>query len=557
MYNLLIVDDEEYICDSLYEIFKNRKELDLDIYKAYSANEALELLNRIRFDIVMTDIHMPQMTGIQLFQEINQRWINSKVIFLTAHSKFENIYTVNKYNNTKFLLKTEKIETIINTVKEFINEIKADSFSNELIGKAKNILNDNKKIYAKYFMEDLLKNKIDSKSINQELFEKYDIKFDITKKLFLVTALTNTELIKNDRIDIITTNEVIINEFENYMIQSSNCIGFSIDKSNIVWYIQPIEFSPYTSIENMEKVCFSIINGNLPILQEKIYDSLGISVSFAIGNHSIYWYEIKQNFEQLKRMIFYYHSSSNREILICYNDMENEQQNKNDDFSLNLICDDIDTLIREGDIKKIEDFYKCLINERMLNNKNKYYFQEIYYKISLFLLSTINNNHLVDNFTGENSLNNLMDFNCHKTWETAVEYLQMMTINIIEYGKQYSKSESNKMIEFLHNYINKNLSSDLSLISLADLVHYNPAYLSRIYKEFTGENIKKYISIARINKAKKLLNDSELKISAISELVGFEQHTNFGRFFKEHVGINPQDYRNSMKNIGISIQDKK
>lgn len=62
MNRMLIVDDEEIITDGLFEVFR-KLNLDLDLYKAYSGYEALELLNRTRVDIVLSDIRMPGMGG--------------------------------------------------------------------------------------------------------------------------------------------------------------------------------------------------------------------------------------------------------------------------------------------------------------------------------------------------------------------------------------------------------------------------------------------------------------------------------------------------------------
>jgi two-component system, response regulator YesN len=71
MYRLLIVDDEPYIVDWVYELFQQNQELDLDIYKAYSGLEALDLLSRAKVDIVLTDIRMSDMDGLQLLEEIS------------------------------------------------------------------------------------------------------------------------------------------------------------------------------------------------------------------------------------------------------------------------------------------------------------------------------------------------------------------------------------------------------------------------------------------------------------------------------------------------------
>lgn len=81
MYRLLIVDDEEIITEALYEVLSQSMREELDICKAFSAKEALRWLARTRVDIVLTDIRMPGMSGIELMEEIKTYWPRCRIIF--------------------------------------------------------------------------------------------------------------------------------------------------------------------------------------------------------------------------------------------------------------------------------------------------------------------------------------------------------------------------------------------------------------------------------------------------------------------------------------------
>src|SRR5690606_14704865 len=107
MYRLLIVDDEEIIVNGLYEIFRNIKDLDLDVYKAYSGEEAIEWLNRTRVDIVLTDIRMPGIDGLELLEIIHRSWPQCRVIFLTGYDEFEYVYKAIQHKAVNYILKIE------------------------------------------------------------------------------------------------------------------------------------------------------------------------------------------------------------------------------------------------------------------------------------------------------------------------------------------------------------------------------------------------------------------------------------------------------------------
>ena len=74
MNSLLIVDDEVEILEWLEELFRYEAGMDIDVYTVTSAFEALELLNKIRFEVVLSDIKMPGMDGIRLHSEIKKNW---------------------------------------------------------------------------------------------------------------------------------------------------------------------------------------------------------------------------------------------------------------------------------------------------------------------------------------------------------------------------------------------------------------------------------------------------------------------------------------------------
>jgi two-component system response regulator YesN len=90
MYRLLVVDDVPIIVDGLSELLLEEETFDVEVYKAYSGIEALEILMKNKIDIVLSDIKMPYMEGIALLQEIKAQWPNCKVIFLTSYNADEN-----------------------------------------------------------------------------------------------------------------------------------------------------------------------------------------------------------------------------------------------------------------------------------------------------------------------------------------------------------------------------------------------------------------------------------------------------------------------------------
>jgi len=98
------------------------------------------------------------------------------------------------------------------------------------------------------------------------------------------------------------------------------------------------------------------------------------------------------------------------------------------------------------------------------------------------------------------------------------------------------------------NFIHEHSDEDLSLTKVATSVHISPNYLSERFKEVTGVNFVDYIARHRIEKACKLLQDLNLRISEIAFAVGFQSLSQFNRVFRKLAGKSPTAYRAAKAN---------
>jgi two-component system response regulator YesN len=105
-----------------------------------------------------------------------------------------------------------------------------------------------------------------------------------------------------------------------------------------------------------------------------------------------------------------------------------------------------------------------------------------------------------------------------------------------------------KVIEEIKDYIEKHLHEEISLDRIAAKFFLNSSYISQLFKKETGENYVNFLMRLKIEKAKKLLKDPNLKIQDISEMVCYNDAKYFGQLFKKYVGMLPSEYRANIKN---------
>ena len=111
--------------------------------------------------------------------------------------------------------------------------------------------------------------------------------------------------------------------------------------------------------------------------------------------------------------------------------------------------------------------------------------------------------------------------------------------------KKKEDQELPEWVQQLHAHIRENLSGDLSLNHLADTCHFHPVYLSRSYREMTGETLSEYIGRVRLSKARELLKESRMTIGEIAACTGFATDNYFCRWFRKQTGESPEKFRKS------------
>lgn len=121
-HNILIVDDEAHVTEALETLLKIQTDIECAVFIASSAAEALDIATRERIDLMVSDIYMPQMSGLELLLEMQELWPVCQTIFLTGHTSFQNAYEAFQLKAAGFLLKTEDDEQILSKIREVLKK---------------------------------------------------------------------------------------------------------------------------------------------------------------------------------------------------------------------------------------------------------------------------------------------------------------------------------------------------------------------------------------------------------------------------------------------------
>ncbi len=560
MYRLLIVDDEEIIVNGLYEIFSSLKHLDLDVYKAYSGEEAIEWLNRTRIDIVLTDIRMPEIDGLQLMKEIITSWPQCKIIFLTGYNEFEYVYKAIQHKGVSYILKTEDNDKVVDAVENAIKEIQKGIKIENLVHQAKEQMNMALDLFQKDYFLYLLHEDSAIYAVKSQ-FEKLSI--PMSPDLPVILLLGNIDNIPADsaywdRIQLLYSVRLLIAQYLNTHVRN---IIVMDEGYRFVLFIQPKLLQVTGKMQGDTAACYEkvilFLKGTLEMIQTVCRESIHLSVSFALSGEPCRWDEVSPKYYSLCQLLNY-KVGSGIEMFLIDSEIKNNILNSipvTEIPELEASQEGLELRLRQRNLDMIESYlesgqsekYYLALSElteplKSLRSKNNNLAMEAYFKISIILLTYINRWKLTEKVAFHIGLNKLMRSDRHESWEEAVGYLHELSDLLFTLQSEEQKRRADSAVEYIQNFVETHLNEDLSLVRLAEQVYLNPSYLSRFYKQAVGVNLSEFIDHARIKKAKEFLGKGNIKINEVAKMVGYETSASFTRFFKKITGNSPQEY---------------
>lgn len=488
LYKVYLLDDEPYILEGLKYIVPWQEYGFKIVGSSSNGKDGFDNIITQNIDLIITDIMMPNMTGLELISKLKKEKYNTNFLVLSAFQEFKYVKEAINMGAENYLLKPIDTEELSNNLRSIYQKIKKKE--ERIIDK--NIVKNNLllKLITENYDENVINelNRLNIKfndyryciiniEVNDESYNIEDITFK-NKSILHVKNKSSIYLIVDEHNLDDTIMELI--ELKNYMINKSGPILY-ISIGSLVNNIREINNSFKASMEVNE---YKIIHPNkswIKIYKEKIdinnYDNI--------------------EFEELKSILV------NKEFI-------KTEEYINAIFS-KLRCDEKLTP-KQIKMKSIEIFlsvYNYFNESKVIKDLHKY-FDYI-----------INNNNTLDD-------------------------IQIQLINMIRYIQsklEQAEDSMSPVIIKLLDYIEENYKYDLNLKEISDKLNINSIYLGQLFQREIGILFSDYLNNFRINKAKKLLLDTNLKASEIGMLVGYRNKNYFYRKFKSIAGLTPSEWK--------------
>lgn len=513
--NLFLVDDEPLTAKWIEEILKNRKP-ELHICgKAGSGKDALSILENCHADILITDIKMPGMNGLELIKEVKSRFPGMYIIILSSHSDFRFTSEAIRLGADDYLLKSEISDDDLHlALDRFTRLQQKETRTDKGQRNEKRAITKEGNDSRRKAVLSLLDSPNSPISRTEQKRDLHLLKIDQGPVFCLLIQYSILrENIKTENI------ASVISEYLDLLCEQGAVTILDAGKLCITGKISLLQSEHY------EK---QIISG-IKSISDRIRNEFDLPIHFGLSSIRSSGDDFPQQYAESERVL---------------------------NLQSFYIVDDypVFNITRQNELQE---------NSRILNIK----LQEMNREISLEKWKTAlqKGEEILDDLGSENFLlpedakslaRQILSLMSVKSLpedlvialDGADNYERLKKLCLVEFAKMQNlvsrKSHLSSSVEKACDYIIRHYNdSQISLINVSDYVSLNSTYLSDLFRKEMGVTFQDYIANIRLEKTEYLLEHTTLSISEIAKDVGFQSNSYFARFFRKYHQMSPREYR--------------
>ncbi len=528
MLKVLIVDDFEPDRITLREILSTFSSLNIEIIgECEEGQQALEFVNKYQPDIVVTDIEMPFIDGLGLTRNLNISFPHIKIIFCSLYDDFEYAKKAVSLSSYGYVLKPiDKLE-LYECIKSASNAIERELIFKEEQLRNKTLLEGSKPLMANKLLREVVLNS-DFDSV--DFWEKISfLKVNFVKGAYAVIYLEVDKFDKQGN-NIVLLDKHILKIDEVISRLKKNLGVDQIIRLDNLHYVIPLSHCEPEGIRAM------LTQYATRILEETCNSDL----YFTLSTSQIYQeiQELHKGLEQCKKIMdqkFYlgHNQLLSKSMLIAKEDSK---------FDRKLLQEQIKKLLALQEEEEIKNELYSLV-EPLKKELNKKEILHLCFSILLQENRMIQEQNLTDeNFLGSES--QLWErLNQFETLESTLLWLVSQLQEVIQYLSLPNRTKQSSLVSRIIDFLNNNYSLNIGLNDVSEELALTPNYLNSIFRNSLGVTITDYILSKRLDQARLLLKDQNLKVYEIGNSVGFKNTAYFCSVFKKSTGLTPKQYR--------------
>ena len=534
LYRIILVDDEEEVRKGII------RKIDWEalgfqvVGDAENGQDALEKIEQLEPDVVMTDIRMPYMDGLTLTSWIRQKYPSVKVLIFSGFDDFEYAQKAIKLNVTEYILKpvnVEELTRILNRVRENLDQ---EIEQRRDVDRLRESYLSSLPILRELFLNDMVRGNMPAENIRQKL-EEY--KIDILGAEKWLTAVINVENEASEE-----TGLTLHQEKELIPISVKSLLEDNLkDYCRFMAFNSAVGVTLIAAVDGERKQT-SLIDLLGDICKE-IKRLLQVTVTIGIGYFSRELEQLPAAYQSAVDALGY------REIVgtgktIYINDMEPVSRGK---LQLETRDEaDLIAVVKFGTREKIEAAAKNFAAR--MEGARVHMRQLQVYQMSIIncLIRLMQQQDLeLGAMFGTDEMYGKVIYGNMKPEEFASVITEVGCRMNEAMNRERDKTAKKVILEAKQYILDHYQDPELSVDVMCRQLHMSPAYFSTVFKRETGQTYIAYLTEVRLDKAVELLNTTDDKTYVIAQKVGYQEQNYFSYVFKKRFGISPTKFRGS------------
>lgn len=536
MYKLIIVDDESNIRQGIAESIPWTEWGFAIIGQAANGVEAVRLIETEKPDVVLSDIRMPKMDGVELMKYLHQNYPEIKIIILSGYNDIEYLNMSIKNRVTEYLLKPTNLEDFRVLFARLRHTLDQERSQRQEFDRLKKFFEDNQLQSNARFLSRLLKGDFSGREAIRDQLADCGLKLDLAQcaVLYLDIDHLEEELQKRPAVSA-----------ETLRAETCRLCGKAPSAMERAFFLngsgEILGIASPGGAEDGE----SALRELLAALREGAKTALGLSISVGVSDWCRDPLALPQFYRQAK-LCMNQRLFLGSGCLLSFRDFHEDSPLSH--RSLHFDQDRIVSGIVSADLPLLQEQLDGLFSQFEGKMLREYDYVDRICMEFLFQLShwTTNFQLNLDDFLAMQGIH-YTDVSRYDTLAGKSRFLLGILKQLADKFAASKNNANNKLVYTIKKYIDENyLSNKISLEFIADKIHKNPAYVSKLFKSETGDNFSEYVTQKRMEKSQELLLNPSFKVYEVAEKTGYADVSNFIKVFRKYYGISPAEYRSRM-----------
>lgn len=548
MYRILLVDDEPLILAGIESMVDWEKYGCVVADKATNGQQALEKVRGLQPDIVITDIKMPVMSGIEFMEECRKDSEDTVFLLLTNLEEFALAQKALRLGAVDYLVKIEITPEImgesLKKAVEICNE-RQKLKENPISGEA---LQRNAEEITRSFFTELLSKKGGADQKFREKWEEEAKALEL-EKMYNGCAVLRIRPYNRDSRLFHRADEEDWKEIQDY---AENLLKQFMNRISSVYCVIPWERRGFFVLLPDGEKQKETFPGTGDKIQRIFEDYFGCRVLTALSSPAEnIWEGFKEALEQLEDVEEYYYYHSEKSVLLAEDvlrSVKKNRHNRHDVFDISFLKSDLQQALVMQDREMVEKVFGDVAGLFLDYHPAKEQVMNACVNLYYFFFSYVEGDKLKDNEEFPHPARIVERLSECFTLQENVEWLTDLgkwAGRMLESFKGGSKMD--KIVDSVKKFVQENYKEKLTLSIISAKIGISQGYLSSVFKKQTGNNLTDYVNQIKIDKAKEFLGLHEYMMYEISDMLGFENPYYFSKVFKKMTGMTPSEYENMRK----------